>query len=194
LGTGFYDIVPSGSSRLPGWTQLPVGYALGHSTNGLISIDPICGPVKKFSADTFVFCLQKETLLKSNAWDYEVVLAATHPGDAEYKPAVQQAHLFVPARNKIGADQHISFPPIPDQKAGITSLKLGAKSDAGVPVQYVVREGPAEVDGDILKFTPLPPRTKFPAKVTVVAWQYGRSSDPKLKSADPVGRTIFVTK
>ena len=56
------------------------------------------------------------------------MLAATHPGDAEYKPAVQQAHLFVPARNNQGAEQTISFPKIPDQKIGAKSLKLDATS------------------------------------------------------------------
>ena len=89
---------------------------------------------------------------KSNAWDYEIVLAVTHPGDAEYKPAVQQAHLFVPARNRQGAEQHISFPPIPDQKAGTKSLQLNATSDANVPVHYLVREGPVEITGDMLTF------------------------------------------
>jgi hypothetical protein len=63
-----------------------------------------------------------------------------------------------------------------------------------VPVYYYVREGPAEVDGDVLKFTSLPPRTKFPVQVTVVAWQYGRAVEPKLQSAAPVERTFFITQ
>ena len=113
-------------------------------------------------------------MLATNARNYELVFAAVHPGDAEYKPAVQQAHMFIPARNTNGAEQHITFPEIPDQKAGVKSLKLDATSDAGVPVYYYVREGPAEVAGGILKFTALPPRAKFPVRVTVVAWQYGR--------------------
>jgi hypothetical protein len=41
-----------------------------------------------------------------------------------------------------------------------------------------------------LKFTPVPPRAKFPVRVTVVAWQYGRSAAPKLKSAEPVERSF----
>jgi hypothetical protein len=186
--------VPSGSSRLPGWTQLPVNAPLSHAGNGAVSIDPVCGPVRKISPDTFAFCLQKETLLKSNAWDYEIVLAATHPGDAGFKPAVQQAHLFAPARNNQGADQHVSFPPIPDQKSGAASVKLNATSDAGVPVHYLVREGPADVSGDTLTFTAIPPRAKFPVQVTVVAWQYGRSMEPKLKTAEPVTRSFFIVK
>ena len=195
LSAAFYDAVPPGSSRLPGWTGLPVGSPLGHAANtNAISIDPICGPFEKMSADTFAVCFQKETLLATNARNYELVLAATHPGDAEYKSAVQQAHMFIPSRNTQGAEQHIVFPEIPNQKFGIESLKLNASSDANVPVHYFVREGPAKIDGDELKFTPIPPRAKFPVTVTVVAWQYGRSIEPKLKTAEPVKQTFSIVK
>jgi len=165
---------------------------LGHASNGIISIDPICGPVKKLSADTFEVCFQKETLQATNTKNYELVFAATQAGDAEYKPAVQQAHLYIPARNTTGADQYLTFPAIPDQKVGIKTLKLQATSDVGVPVHYLVREGPAEVVGDTLNFTALPPQAKLPVKVTVIAWQYGRSVEPKLKTAEPVERQFSL--
>jgi hypothetical protein len=194
LSGAFYDRVPGGSPRLPDWAQAPVGSPLGHSTNDFISIDPVCGPVAKLNADTFAVHFQKETLLETNVRRYELVFAATHPGDAEFKPAVQQAHLFIPARNLQGMEQHLTFPPIPDQKAGTKSVQLRATSDAGVPVHYVVREGPAEVAGDGLHFTPIPPRTKFPVKVTVIAWQYGRSSEPRLQSAQPIKRTFNIVE
>ncbi len=194
LSPAFYDQVPGGSPRLPDWAEQPVGSPLGHSTNGSISIDPVCGPVDKINADTFAVHFQKETLLETNARNYELVFAATQPGDVEYKPAVQQAHMFIPARNTQGTEQHITFPPIGDQKIGSQSVKLLATSDAGAPVQYLVREGPAKVDGDVLKFTAIPPRTKFPVKITVIAWQYGRSVEPKLKTARPVERTFLITQ
>jgi hypothetical protein len=193
LRGAFYDSVPSGSPRLTSWTQLPTNSPLGHARRGAISIDPISGPIRKISADTFAVDFKRETLLNPNARDYELVFAATHPGDAEYKPAVQQAHLLVPARNTTGAEQHIVFPEIPDQPAGIKALKLKATSDANVPVHYFVREGPAEMAGDTLRFTPIPPRAKFPLKITVVAWQYGRAVDPKLQTAAPVERTFWIT-
>lgn len=194
LAGAFYDAVPSGSPRLPGWTGLPTNSPLGHARGGAISIDRICGPFEKIAPDTFAVRFQKETLQVTNARAYELVFAATHPGDADYKAAVQQAHMFVAARNTQGVEQHILFPTIPDQKPGAKSFTLGAKSDASVPVSYFVREGPAEIDGDILKFTPVPPRAKFPVKVTVVAWQYGRSIEPKLKSAEPVERTFYLAQ
>lgn len=194
LAAGFYDAVPAGSSRLPQWTGLPVGAPLGHSRTGDISIDPVCGPVQKLSADTFAVSFQKETWLNPEARNYELVFAATHPGDQEYKPAVQQAHMFIPARNRQGAEQHITFPEIPDQKMGVKSLRLAAKSDAGVPVHYLVREGPAGMEGDTLRFTSIPPRAKLPIQVTVIAWQYGRVADPKLQTADPVERKFTISQ
>jgi hypothetical protein len=124
----------------------------------------------------------------------DVWLLAEHPGDANYKSAVQQALLTIPLRNPEGAEQHLVFPEIPPQKQGAKVVKLNATSDAGVPVYYYVREGPAEVEGDGLRFTPIPPRAAFPVKVTVVAWQYGRSLAPKLKSAEPVERRFIITQ
>jgi hypothetical protein len=192
LSGAFYDKVPGGSPRLPGWTGLPTNSPLGHASSGEISIERICGPFEKIGADTFALRLQKENTEHDSR--YELVFAAKHPGDAEYKPAVQQAHMFILARNGLGAEQKILFPEIPDQKIGTKTVKLAATSDARAPVYYFVREGPAEIDGDVLKFTAIPPRAKFPVKVTVVAWQYGRSSEPKLKTAPPVERNFLITK
>ena len=192
LGGGFYDVVPSVSSRLAGWAQLPTNAPIGHAQPDQLSIDPICGPVKKLSADIFAFQPQKETLLRTSADRYEIDFALTHPGDAQYKPAVQQAQMFVPARYTQGAEQHIAFPKIPDQEAGAKSLKLKAVSDAGLPVGYLVREGPAEISGDTLTFTGISPRAKYPVKVTVFAWQHGLFG--KIKTAEPVVREFFIKK
>ncbi len=57
-----------------------------------------------------------------------------------------------------------------------------------------MREGPAEVKGDVLTFTQIPPGAKFPVNVTVIAWQYGRSSEPRFQSAEPVERTFKIVK
>jgi hypothetical protein len=45
-----------------------------------------------------------------------------------------------------------------------------------------------------LKLTAIPPRAKFPVTVTVVAWQWGRSIPPLLKTAVPIERTFNVIK
>ncbi len=133
LAGAFYDTVPGGSPRLPQWAGLPVGSPLGHATNATpISIDRICGPFEKLAPDTFAVRLQRETTGKEQR--FELVFAATHPGGDGFKPAVQQAHMYIPARNPDGADQHITFPKPPDQKPGTGSVKLSATSDAHVPV------------------------------------------------------------
>jgi hypothetical protein len=112
----------------------------------------------------------------------------------EYEAAVLQSHMFVPVRNTSGAAQHIIFPEIPDQTRDAKSLKLNAVSDSGEPVHYLVREGPAEVNGDVLTFAPIPPGAKIPVKVKLIAWQFGRSSEPCLESAEPVERMFKIVK
>ena len=191
LATAFYNTVLDGSPRLTGWAQLPVGSAIGHASGGgPITIERIVGPFAQISPDTFVVQFQKETI--GNEKNFELVFAATHPGDAEYRPAVQQAHMYIPAQNTQGADQHITFPVVANQMAGTKTVKLMAASDAGVTVSYYVREGPAELAGNTLTITPIPPGAQYPVKVTVVAWQYGIA--PSLKTAAPVGCTFYITK
>ena len=192
VGT-FLDTVPEGSSAPKNWVGLPVGSPVGHALGGgPVVIDCLCGPCLKLMPDTFAVHYTrgmgaKET--SSGIW-----FAATHPGDAVYKPAVQQAEMMIPTRNNDGRDQHLTFPPIPDQRAGAAGLNLQATSDAGARVAFYVREGPAEVDGNTLRFTAIPPKAKFPVKVTVVACQYGRSVEPKLKTAESVERTFSLVR
>ena len=188
----FLEKVPEG--RPARWTGLPADSPVGHAEGGgPVAVDRICGPVEKRGPDTFAVSFYRmgmNNLKRSN----EIWLLATHPGDGAYKRAVQQAVLTIPLRNEQGAEQRLVFPEIPDLKLGTQTVALRAASDAGVPVSYYVREGPAEVEGNVLRLTALPPRTKFPVKVTVVAWQYGRAAEPRLKSAMPVERTFCVIR
>ena len=192
LAGAFLDTVPEG--RPARWTGLPVGSPIGHAAGGgPIRIDRICGPVEKINSDTFAVSFYR-TGMNNAKRSNEIWLMATHPGDGDYKRAVQQAVLHFPLRNEQGAEQHITFPEIPDQKAGLKSVPLNATSDAGVPVSYYVREGPAELEGGSLKLTAIPPRAKYPVKITVVAWQYGRGIEPRLKSATPVERSFEIIR
>jgi hypothetical protein len=115
-------------------------------------------------------------------------------GDAEYKYAEQAGQVKFPEKNTIGKIQVIKFPKITEVSAGITSVKLNAVSDAGYPVSYFVRSGPAEIDGDQVNFTTIPPRAKYPVKVTLVAYQWGRSVAPLVQSAEPVEQTFYIQK
>lgn len=188
----FLDTVPEG--RPEGWTGLPKGSPVSHATGGgPVVISRICGPVAQTAPDTWAIRFDRMGMTNTKRSN-EIWLLASHPGDAEYRRAVQQSVLHFPLRNEAGADQRITFAAIGDQKRGTKSVKLNATSDADMPVHFYVREGPAEVEGGTLKFTPIPPRAKFPVKVTVVAWQWGRSIDPKLKTAEPVEQTISILK
>jgi hypothetical protein len=160
---------------------------------GKIDITRICGPVQKIDDTTFRVQFYRMGLNNGKRTG-DIWLMASNPGDEKYKSAVQQVNLKIPLRNDAGADQKIEFPIIPDQKVGIKSIELLAASSAGVAVHYYVREGPAEIEGSKLTFTKIPPKTRFPLKVTVVAWQYGSILEPKLKTAEPVERSFFIMK
>lgn len=195
LQTAFMDFVPGGeTNRNPArWTHLPSGAPLGHATGGgPIVLHKIVGPVVQTESNTFVVSLNR---LNSTAdrRGSDIWIWASHPGDAKYKSIVQQALMKLPAFND-GTEQRITFPEIANVKPGAKPVKLAATSDSGRPVYYYVREGPAEVVGGELKFTPIPPRAKYPVAVTVVAWQIGTATAPKFQTAAPVERTFFITK
>lgn len=193
LRAAFYDTVPGGSPRLPVWADRPVGSSIGHAAgNTPITISRINGPVIKLNDSTFR--LNPQAGYWGNPHSYELWFAATHPGDVEYKPAVQQSLMIVPPSNTIGQEQHITFSPIPNQKQYAKGIKLLASSDANVPVGFYVLEGPAELSGDTLDIMAIPPRSRFPVKVIVVAWQYGNSNEPKLQTAVPVEQSFFIEK
>jgi hypothetical protein len=191
LAGTFLDTVPEG--RPVSWTRLAKDSPIGHAAGGEpVTIRRITGPVVQTAPDTFKIRFNRvgtnNTKRSNDVW-----FMATHPGDAEYKRAVQQASMRFPLTNKAGAAQSITFPPIGDQTAGAAPIDLKATSSASVPVYYYVREGPAEIDADrTLRFTAIPPRAKFPITVTVVAWQWGRSIDPKLQSAAPVEQQFLI--
>lgn len=186
----FLDTVPEG--RPEKWTKLPAGSLINHAREGgAVAIQRICGPVAQLGPDLFQVCFDRlgfNNRRRSN----EIWLLAEHSGGGQYRRAVQQALMRIPLRNREGKPQTIHFPDIPDQNLGVASLALAATSDSGEAVRYYVREGPAQIEGDRLVFTLLPPRARLPVAVTVVAWQWGRGIEPKLQSAEPVSRTFYL--
>lgn len=189
----FLDTVPGAHPRTSEWTGLPAGSPIGHAGGAVpVSINRVSGPFKKVNDTTFRLALEKG--LPPEPKNYELVFTAAHPGDAIYKPAVQQGHLIMKPANTEGAPQQIRFPEIPDQRVSTRAVPLQASSDACLPISYYVLEGPAFIDGNMLVFTPIPPKTRYPVKVTVVAWQYGNSHAPKWQTAAPVSRTFYIRK
>jgi len=205
LSGGFWDRVPATTdgkgSEWQGWLgegirTVAQNEAIPHPAGeeGKMTIEPICGPVEQKDGRTFAIRFNRvgfDNPKRSN----DIWLVLTYPGDGTYKRMVQQAELRFPLVNTEGTAQTIEFSEIADQKAGESqAVQLRATSSAGLPVHYYVREGPAEVDdAGKLRLTTIPPRAKFPVKVTVVAWQWGRSVEPRVKSAKAVERTFGVT-
>jgi hypothetical protein len=215
LRGGFWDRVPgdgkpdpaTGMEGTGGWGNIlaegkrtvQAGDVLPHPDPEQASrmhIERICGPVVQTGPDSFAIRFYRmgttNTKRSNDIW-----LSLSWPGDGVYKQMVQQAELRFPLTNKDGPAQVLSFPAIPDQQASgnMAPIRLAATSSAHVPVHYYVREGPAEVDDDgLLTFTAIPRRSKFPIEVTVVAWQWGRSIEPKLQSALPIERHFLIRK
>lgn len=223
LTGAFLDTVPEG--RPERWAKKKAGEHIeAPQTTVPIEIQRICGPVEKISSDTWRVAFDRASFLNDRRGN-EAWFAAVWPGDSnvspspsstsltsglksgegggreggegyiQFKRAVQQSVMYIPRRISEGTPQTIDFPAIPNQKPGAKPLTLKATSSSGLPVGFFVREGPAEINGDVLTFTQLPPRTKFPVKVTVGAYQFGRNiAAPKFQSAAPVFREFLIEK
>jgi hypothetical protein len=156
-------------------------------------ITRICGAVEKVNDTTFTVRFYRMGLnnVKRTA---DIWLIAANEGDNKYKSAIQQFNMHIPYPNKEGLEQKISFDSIPNLRQGIKFVDLHATANSGMPVYYYVQEGPAEIKGTTLVFAKIPPRSKFPIKVTIVAWQYGRVIEPKIQTAEPVTRMFYIEK
>ena len=157
---------------------------------GTPMIDPICGPVEKVDDSTFTVLFYRMGLDNTKRTG-DIWLLAHHPGDKKYKSSVQQINLHIPLKREEGESQKITFNPIHNQIEGVNELTLQAVSSSGLPVCFYVKEGPAENENGRLVFSKIPPRAKFPVKVSVVAWQYGTE---KVQSAEPVEQHFYIEK
>jgi hypothetical protein len=207
LSGGFWDTVPPTKdgkrSEWDGWlgegvTTFSEGDPIPHPQDeeDRIKISRIEGPVVQSAPDRFKIRFDRVGFDNPKRCN-DIWLIMTYSGDEKFKKMVQQAELRFPLANTVGTPQQIDVPKIPDQHASplMPPVKLLGTSSAGLPVYYYVREGPAEVDdAGNLTFTPIPPRSQFPIPVTVVAWQWGRSIDPPVQSAQPMIQTFQITK
>lgn len=160
---------------------------------GKPTISRICGPVEKVNDTTFRIQFYRMGLNNEKRTG-DIWLMASQPGDKNHKSTVQQFNLRIPLKNTEGLEQKITFEPIQNQKAGAKEINLNASTDSKLPVCFYVQEGPAEIKNGKLVFTKIPKRSKLPIKVTVVAWQYGRSIAPKVKTASPTSKSFYLTK
>ena len=161
-----------------------------HSTARPV-ITRINGPVRQVDDTTFAVSFYRMGMHNRRRTG-GITLVAVGGRDARHKETVQEIGMEIPYRNTEGRRQHILFPGIDDVREGTDSLVLNAVSDCGLPVSYYVKEGPCEIEGNVLRLTDMPPRAKFPVKVTVVAWQYGLAG--KVRTAEPVERTFHIIR
>ena len=166
-------------------------YSKEHSTHP-IRMSRICGPVEVVNDTTFTVRFYRMGLDNPKRTG-GICLMASVKQDHKYRSAVQQVEIRIPYRNKEGISQRIIFPKLSDVKASVKEISLNGTADSGLPVYYYVKEGPAEIKGDKLVLTKIPSRAKFPVKVTVVAWQYGRSGEPKVQTAEAVEQSFYIT-
>jgi len=171
------------------------GAAAGHAP-GPIQFKASSGAIQQTGPDTFRIWMKRGGLVQQSS-PWEPWIMAWQPGDQQYRRADRPGHPWLYTVNKTGQAQAIDFPKIADQRYGTLTLKLHATSDAGLPVQFYMVSGPADLDekdNTLLVFQPAPPRTKFPVKVIVGAYQWGRALDPKVQSATPVFQEFELTK
>ena len=149
------------------------------------TIEWLCGPVIPLGNDQFRIALDR-------TWPSGACyLAARQSGTATIRDIVEPCGIQI-KKNTEGTPQRITFEPIPEVTNGTKSIRVRAQSDSGLPVKFFVRSGPAEIHGDELVFTPVPPRSKRPIAITVVAWQWGRSTAPAIQTAELVEQTILL--
>jgi hypothetical protein len=115
------------------------------------------------------------------------------PGDETYRSAVQPGQLVI-TPNTAGTPQTIVFNALPNIKAGTRTIVLQASASSGMPVDYYVKSGPAYIYGNTLHIAEVPARAVYPLRVTVVAYQWGRSTSPAIQTAPFVERSFYITR
>lgn len=114
-------------------------------------------------------------------------------GDDSFRTYISPGQLVLNANDK-GLPQKISFSPIENITSSAKSFRLKATSDKALPVRFYVKSGPATVKGNKLSITTIPVKAKFPIRVTVVAWQWGRASDPPIQTAPFTEQSFYIFK
>lgn len=173
-------------------TELPLeligaGTKLGHAP-GPINFRVVTGPAVQIGPDEF--------RVQFNRGDQggAIVLQEYHPGNDEYRHAVQPGEIPIPEKLAKGAEQQIAFPAIADQKISVQAIPLNAVSSSKLPVNYYVVSGPAIIEDGKIKIKQVPVNSKYPIKITIVAYQWGKMSVPQYQSASPVTQSFLLNK
>lgn len=180
---------PQKDGKGPQWPL--AGKPVGHSS-APIKVRLVGGHVRAVGADTFRI---HHDALAPAIDPGRVTFLAYSDGDEEYRPTELVGMMprgFVGFTS--GKDQKITFPAVASIKAGASPVDLKATSDAGLPVEYYVAFGPAVIENGKLYLAEIPTHASYPIEVKVVAYQFGRGLEPKVKSAMPLERVFKIEK
>lgn len=178
------SLAQSPSSKLYG------GAALGHSSSP-ITYRVSSGAIMQTGADTFRVAARSGGLTRQGM-PWEPWIMAVQPGDAQYRSTDKPAHILIDVLNKQGTPQSIAFTPLSSVSAGTELVPLHATASSGLPVDFFVESGPAIVEGDHLRLLSIPPRTRFPVKVIIGAFQWGRVGNQPVQSTGPVVEEFYI--
>lgn len=159
------------------------------------TIEPIrlkrySGPVQIVNDTTFRINFYRPGVLHKRATN--IGLFAFAESDYLYGHAVCHFSWKMEKQLKEGKKQSIVFPKVENVPCNAVCVKLKAKSNCNLPVQYYVRSGPAYIDKGTLYISEIPVKAKYPIKITVVAWQYGSMVDPKVQTAQAVEQSLYI--
>ena len=146
----------------------------------------ICGPIIPIGNNKFQISLDR-------TWkNSPVCVALRNIGTDNIRAIAEPGYINLEPNTK-GIIQHISFNKLPGFVSQKQSIILRATTDSNMPVSFFVVSGPAIINKNELIFTSIPPRTRYPVKVTVSAWQWGRSDEPKIQTANIVTQSFYIT-
>jgi hypothetical protein len=142
------------------------------------------GAIKQTGPDAFRVWMHRGGLAQQGS-PWEPTIMAYSDGDSQYRRADRPGHPWLYTINGDGVSQTVSFSAIADVRATARSITLHATASSGLPVQFYVVSGPVALADDnvTLTFLPIPPRSKYPVRVIVAAYQWGRPVDPKIQNA-----------
>ena len=170
------------------------GIPLTHSSKGNIKFRLIggwAGGGEQVSADSFRIRFDH---FGTSRFCSNIQVMAYKEGDETYKYAEQPTQIKFPEKNILGELQTIDFPEIPAVNNKTKEIQLNAISSAGMPIYYYVKDGPANVNGNVITLDNIPVKAIYPIKITIIAWQWGRGISPLVQTAMPVERVILITK
>lgn len=174
----------------PIWAQ--AGQPVGNSAQA-IRVRPTGGPLVAVGPNAFR--VQFDALAPAPGPKATAIIAFVD-GDEQWRYAEQVGIVRSMVLTE-GQEQAITFPALPDMNAGDgnavpAAIELNATSDSSLPVEYYVAHGPATIEHGRLMLHELPRRARLPIEIKVVAYQFGRGIEPRVKAATPVTRVLRV--